>query len=217
MARSRLHRRYVKNPGLKHNPPLVTDILEFVVPGFGGFAGTRFLTRIATTQVAQRAPSWAKHAGAIASVGSFFAAWLLAHKWEWLKKYHTPIVVGSAIAALQSLIQIYIPILGWMVSDATPELATSATQGNLTAQDKQLAQLQLQPTDEDPNEFQYNDAYDAGRYSGPQGRVSMKTGAMPPATGPGGPAPQPTQGDDASDLAIDEALGHANLGVFANN
>jgi hypothetical protein len=211
MARSRLHRRYVKKT-FKANPPLFTDLVEFVIPGFGGFAATRFVTRVAMTQVAQRAPSWGKHAGAVASVGSFLAAWFLAHKWKWLEKWHTPIVVGSAIAAGQSLLQIYAPnLLGWIVSDATPELAAGTAQAALTAPDQQLAQLHLQPTNEDPNEFTYNDSYDAGRYNGQQGPGSMKVGPLPPN--------QPVQSPpatDGSDLAIDDAIGTANLGVFAN-
>lgn len=217
MARSRLHRRYVKNSGLKHNPPLFTDLVEFVVPGFGAFAATRFATRVAMTQVAQRAPSWGKHAGAVVSVGSFLAAWFLAHKWKWLANWHTPIVVGSAIAAGQSLLQIYAPnVLGWIVSDATPELAASAAQSAISAPDQQLAQMQLQPTNEDPNEFMYNDAYDAGRYSGTHGPSSMKVGAAVPPPPASGQAQPSAQGDDASDLAIDDAMGSANLGVFAN-
>jgi len=212
MARSRLHRRYVKKT-FKANPPLFTDLVEFVVPGFGGFAATRFVTRTAMTQVAQRAPSWGKHAGAVASVGSFLAAWFLAHKWKWLERWHTPIVVGSAIAAGQSLLQIYAPnLLGWIVSDATPELAAGTAQTALTAPDQQLAQLHLQPTNEDPNEFTYNDSYDAGRYSGQQGPGSMKVGPMPPANQP----VQSPPATDGSDLAIDDAIGTANLGVFAN-
>lgn len=214
MARSRLHRRYVK--AFKSNPPLVTDLVEFVVPGFAGFAATRLATRVAITQVSQRAPSWGKHAGAVVSVGSFLAAWFLAHKWKWLEKWHTPIVVGSAIAAGQSLLQIYAPnVLGWIVSDASADVAATAAaaQSALSAPDQQLAQLQLQPTNEDPNEFQYNDMYDAGRYSGAQGPSSMKTGAGVPR---GTPA-QSSPADDVSDLAIDDAIGTANLGVFANN
>jgi len=212
MARSRLHRRYVKKT-FKANPPLLSDLVEFVVPGFGGFAATRFVTRVAMTQVAQRAPSWGKHAGAVASVGSFLAAWFLAHKWRLLEKWHTPIVVGSAIAAGQSLLQIYAPnLLGWIVSDATPELAAGAAQSALTAPDQQLAQLHLQPTNEDPNEFTYNDSYDAGRYSGQQGPNSMKVGPMPPTNQPH----QSPPATDGSDLAIDDAIGTANLGVFAN-
>jgi hypothetical protein len=170
------------------------------------------------TQVAQRAPSWGKHAGAVASVGSFLAAWFLAHKWKWLEKWHTPIVVGSAIAAGQSLLQIYAPnLLGWIVSDATPETLAAAAgtaQGALSAPDQQLAQLHLQPTNEDPNEFTYNDSYDAGRYGGSHGTSSMKVGPMPP-TNTGQPMQSPPA-VDGSDLAIDDAIGSANLGVFAN-
>jgi hypothetical protein len=213
MARSRLHRRYVKKT-FKANPPLFTDLVEFVVPGFGGFAATRIVTRVAMTQVAQRAPSWGKHAGAVASVGSFLAAWFLAHKWKFLEKWHTPIVVGSAIAAAQSLLQIYAPnLLGWVVSDATPELAAGAAQSAISAPDQQLAQLHLQATNEDPNEFTYNDSYDAGRYSGSQGQGSMKIGPLPPQSAP---QQSPPATGDVSDLAIDDAIGTANLGVFAN-
>lgn len=212
MARSRLHRRYVKTP--KHNPPLFTDLAEFVIPGFGGFAATRFLTRIAGTQVAQRAPSWGKHAGAVVSVSSFLAAWFFAHRVKWLEKYHTPIVVGSAIAAAQSLLQLYAPnLLGWIVSDASPEIA-AATTGKLSTQDQQLAQMNLLPTNEDPNEFRWDDMYDAGRYSGPNGPGSMKPDAIP--TSPK-PSAAPQSSDDLLDSAMADAIGTANLGVFANN
>jgi hypothetical protein len=201
MARSRSHRRYVRTGESRHNPPLFTDIVEFVGPGFGGFAATRLLTRVASTQIAKHSPTWGKHAGAVASVGAFFAAWLLAHKWKWLERFHTPIVVGSAIAALQSLIQIYIPKLGWIVADASPEIGAAQAQ-KLLAEQSPTTQLNLQPTDEDPNEFTFNDTYDAGRYSKPAAQ----------AAGPGGPA-QP----DLSDLAIDDAIGQSsNLGVFSN-
>jgi hypothetical protein len=208
--RSRVHRRYVKAP--RRNPPIITEVLEFAVPGFGGFAASRFLTHVTATQVAKRAPSWAKHAGVIASLGSFGAAWLLANKVKFLEKYHVPIVVGSAIAAAQSILQLYLPMVGWMVSDATPEIATAATP-QVSAADQQLAQMQLQPTNEDPNEFMYNDAFDAGRYSGSQGRASMKTGPLPQTTPAAG---QPAQAQSTDDLAIDDAIGQANLGVFAN-
>lgn len=219
-SRTRVHKRYINKdkPRYKHNPPLFTDIVEFVVPGFGAFAGTRLLTRVVASQVGQRAPSWGKHAGAVASVASFAAAWLLGHKVKWLERWHTPIVVGSAIAALQSLIQLYIPGLGWAVSDATASLPSATSQAALTAQaqDQALAQMHLQPTNEDPNEFMYNDSYDGGRYSGAGGPQSMKTG-MPPLNNHGAVPPTQQQQPDASDLAIDDAIGTANLGVFNAN
>lgn len=210
---ARLHRRYKhrktrrtssdpapRSP--RRNPPLMTDMVEWVAPGFGGFAVTRFLTRVAATQIEKRKPSWGKHAGALASVASFLSAWYLANRWKLLAKYHTPITVGAAIAGIQSLIQLYIPKLGWMVADASPELDATAA-GALSAPTAQ--QLNLVPVHDDPNEYTYNDAYDAGRYS--------KTGASPPIMGPTGSGHQ----EDLSDLAIDDAIGQTqNLGVFSN-
>ena len=131
---ARLHRRYKhrrsrrsgSDPAPRRNPPLFADLAEWVGPGFAGFAATRFATRVAATQIAKRKPSWGKHVGAGVSVGAFLAAWFLAHRVRWLAKYHTPITVGAAIAALQSIIQLYIPRLGWMLADATPELAAGS-------------------------------------------------------------------------------------------
>lgn len=213
MARSKLHRRYVKNPGTqpRRNPPLFTDLLEFVAPGFASFAATRLGTRIAATQIDKWKPGAGKHAGAGISIAAFLAAWFLGHRVKWLAKYHTPITVGAAIAGLQSLIQLYLPKLGWMVADATPELASQATAAALVASQSNN-DLQLQPVDEDPNEYTYNDSYDAGRLSrhhrhGPQ----QNTG------GEGAAAKGSAQMVDDSDLAIDDAIGQsANLGVFSN-
>lgn len=210
MARSRMHKRYARlrrNPGTapKSNPPLFSELAEFVVPGFASFAGSRLATRIAATQVAKIRPNLSKHAAAGIAVGAFFAAWLLAHRWKWLSKYQTPVTVGAAIAALQSLIQLYVPRLGWMVSDASPELAAAPTQA-----DQQLAvatQHRLRPVDDDPDDYVYNDMYDAGRL----GKAPMQT---PPTQAPN---------DDSMDLAIDDVVGSSggtatgNLGVFAPN
>ncbi len=165
----------------KANPPLFTELLEFVGPGFGGFAVTRFATRVASTQVAKRWPKIGKHAGAAASVGSFLSAWFLAHRWKLISKYHTPIVVGSAIAAIQSLIQIYIPALGWIVSDASPEIKQLATSSN------QLQQRMPEPEVEDGFEIiddsgwrSYNDAGSLGRYARPtQQRPPQPVAASP--------------------------------------
>lgn len=215
MARSRLHKRYVKQT-FRSNPPLVTDILEQAVPGFASFAATRFVTRVVATQVAKRAPSLGKHAGAVASASSFLAAWFLAHRWKYTAKYHTPIVVGSMIAMLQSLIQLYLPMLGWMIADATPDMLASGETGASGVQDQQLARMQMQPTDEDPNEFVYNDLYDAGRYAG-QGRASMKVQTPLSPQGKPNPPPVQQQQPDDQDIAMDDAIGSADLGVFANN
>lgn len=144
---------------------MIQELAEFIGPGFVAFAATRFGTRIAAQTIAKKKPAWGKHAGAIASVGAFVAAWLLAHRLKWLAKYHTPIAVGAGIAALQSLIQLYIPKLGWMVADASPELGTAVAQQQMTAAKPAALPAGLEYIDEDPAAYAYNDSYDAGRYA----------------------------------------------------
>jgi hypothetical protein len=205
---ARLHRRYRhrknrrsgSDPAPRHNPPLMSDLVEWVIPGFAGFAASRFITRVAATQLAKKRPSWGKHAGVGMSVVTFLAAWYLGHRVKAIAKYHTPITVGSAIAALQSVLQLYLPKLGWMVSDASPELEAGAAVSQLAA-----PSMNLQPVNDpdfDPNEYTYNDSFDPGRYGAPA------------TSGPGGPAAQV----EISDLAVDDAIGQSqNLGVFTNN
>lgn len=172
-GRRRLHKRYKRNPSSepRHNPPLLAEIGEFILPGFAGFAATRFLTRIAATQVAKYKPNLGKHAGVLTSVGSFLAAWFLAHRVKFLAAYQQPLVIGAGLAAIQSVLQLYIPTLGWIVSDATPELsegasAAAATQQLVTAPNGQQYRMSdLTDIDEDPSEFTYDDSFDAGRMS----------------------------------------------------
>lgn len=216
---ARIHRRYRKNKKHKsegsprRNPPLLKDMLDYIGPGFAAFAITRFGTRIVATQIAKWKPSWAVHAGAAASVGSFLAAWLLAHKVKWLEKYQAPLMVGSAIAAAQSLIQLYAPnMLGWAVSDASPQIAqTAAGMSSLPAgQTVTMADgTQLQVTDDNPADYTYNDAYDAGRYTGSAGQTTSS--ATGQANGTAAAAPAATGDDDLlADLDLD-----TNGGIFA--
>lgn len=107
----------------KTNPPLMTDLVEFIVPGFGGYAATKLLHRVLNIQLTKKYPKAGKHIAAVSTVGSFLAAWLLLHRIEKLAKYHTPAVVGAAIASLQTLIQTYLPKYGWIVSDVQPEFS----------------------------------------------------------------------------------------------
>lgn len=208
---ARLHRRYGKRrkrsvaSAPRPNPPLMEDLVNWVAPGFAGFAVSRFATRLATTQVAKWKPELGKHAGALAAAGSFLAAWYLGSRVKVTSAYHTPITVGAAIAGLQSLVQIYFPALGWMVADATPELAATSTAA-LTpdAASLAVANLDLKPTDDDPNEFMYTDAFDPGRYGAP-------------ATSGPAASNDDTSGADIADLQIDDAIGqNQNLGVFTN-
>jgi hypothetical protein len=216
MARKRrLHTRYGKrripetSSKPRRNPPVLADLAEFIVPGFAAFATTRLLTRMAAVQIAKRSPTWAKHAGAIASVGSFVAAYYGAHRVKMLEKHHTPIVVGSAIAAIQSLIQLYIPKLGWIIADATPDLAEQSQQQKQLAvapapqAQRTIAAAKLQPVDDDPAWYTFDEKFDAGRYA-------ADTGTAPPAN-------PKVQDEEAllAELNLDEGSTQS-MGIFSN-
>ncbi len=198
---TRRYRKRKKNPSgdraPSKNPTAFADIVEFAGPGFAAFAATRFGTRIISTQVAKHKPALGKHAGAVASVGAFLAAWLLAHRVKFLAKYHTPIVVGAAIAGLQSLIQLYIPRLGWMVADATPELAAGAP----AAQQQSLSDVE--ELDEDPSMYVYNDSYDPGHHT-------QQQSAQRPQHYPPPPNQQKASEDDLMDLEMEEDVQQAS-------
>lgn len=101
----------------KANPPPLTDFVEFIAPGFAGYAGTRFASRAIHTMVLKRWPKLARHASVISTFGAAGLAWLLVHRVKKISRYHTPVVVGAGIAALQTATQAYLPKYGWLVSD----------------------------------------------------------------------------------------------------
>jgi len=132
------YKRAKKNTDLvtrsaKANPPPVQDVLEFVLPGFAGYAGTRMTSRIVHGMVIKRFPKLAKHASVLSTIAAAGAAWLLVHRFDKVKQYHTPVVVGAGIATIQTVVQAYLPKYGWMVSDH-----------NLNAQN--AAQAELPPS-----------------------------------------------------------------------
>lgn len=107
--------------GATSNPQPFQDLVEFIIPGFAGYAGTKFLARIVNVQLSKRFPNAGKHVAAGSTIMAFLAAWFLLHRIKRLEKYHTPAVVGSAIASLQTLVQTYLPKYGWIVSDYRSE------------------------------------------------------------------------------------------------
>lgn len=123
-ARLRARRKARSNPaggggGARANPPVLADLTHVVLPGFGTYAATRFLQRIAYTVALKRWPRAAKHVYALAGVAVFGGSWLLAHRFKQVAKYHDGILVGSGIAAAQGVAQSYLPKYAWMASDVT--------------------------------------------------------------------------------------------------
>lgn len=109
----------VRSATRRSNPPITTDLVQSIVPAVGSYAATRLTGRIMRNFVGGRFPTWQKHFGPLGNVLAFIASWVLSHKWRRLERYHTPIVVGSGIALVQSLVQTYLPGLAHLI-DAEP-------------------------------------------------------------------------------------------------
>jgi hypothetical protein len=164
---------------------------------------------MATAQISKRWPKFAKHAGAIASVGTFAAAWLGAHRVKYLEKYHHPLVVGSGLAALQSLIQLYVPKIGALLGDPVQQqpMMAGAKQAPLLAAPAVTAPIPQGFAPTTANEwYSYNDSFDAGSYKG-------KVEAAPPPT----PGAEQMPDTDVSDLLdnSDLQLDNSDMGVFS--
>ncbi len=133
-----------------------TAVLMDVGAGFGAFAATRFLTRMATMATASKKPTLARHAGALASLAAFAAAYFGASRIKALAKYETPILLGTAVAALQTVVQTYIPMLAWLVSDVPAGLPAGQVNQQLATGDAGVL--------DDPSWYTTGDAYDNGRW-----------------------------------------------------
>lgn len=120
LAKFRAKKRSKSTSVAKKNPPLGKDLALFVGPGFAAYAGTRLLSRIIYRVLAKKWPKGSRHVAALSTVAAAAAAWLGAHRIKKLEPYHTPIVVGSGIAALQTAFQTWVPKYGWIVSDVRP-------------------------------------------------------------------------------------------------
>ena len=188
---SRLARKYKKHKrssGVPRKNPsagMLAELGNEILPALAGFAGSRLVTRMLTIAINKKWPKAAKHAGAVSAIATFAAAWWGAHKVKFLEKYADSITVGAGIGAAATLLQTYVPKLGWVMSEvATTELAPPAPT----------------PTgeyaDSDDSWGVYNDAFDGGRYSSSPAEVRNAS------------APQEAQADlrQSSEDAIDRFM-----------
>lgn len=108
---------------------LKEEVLTTVLPAFGTYAGTRFLQRIAFLQISKRFPKLGKHAPVLASLAALGAVYYAGKKIKKAEKYADPMLIGAAIALIQSLIQTYLPTFGWIVSDVSADQYKKALGG----------------------------------------------------------------------------------------
>lgn len=200
-------RRYSKrkrNPdeggGLAGDLPDVGEVLELAIPGFAAFGASTLATRATTVFVAGKAPSMAKHAGVLTAAGVVALAWFFTRKSKFLHQYQTPIVVGTIIAGLKSVLQLYLPSLGWVVSDPTPELAAGSDAAALATTPQVALPQGFKPVQDDPNLYTFDDRFDGSQ------QAQQSEGA--------GGAVQSAEDQLLADLEADQQKN--GLGIFGN-
>jgi len=98
-------------------PSFWAETGNLVVPGLIGYTGVRLSGRIAYKLGKRKSVAWARHLGALTPVLTASGVILAAHKLESLSEYQQGLVIGSAIAATQSVLQTYLPQWSWFVND----------------------------------------------------------------------------------------------------
>jgi hypothetical protein len=126
-AKSKARRR-IKNPDAiaVDDSSSLKEIGEFVLSGFAGYAGTRLLARVVYTQLMKKWPKGSRHFSVLSTGAAFAGAWYATKYVKQLEKHRVPATVGAGIAALQSVIQTYVPKFGWIVSDYQPTIGSAS-------------------------------------------------------------------------------------------
>jgi hypothetical protein len=104
----------------------IGDVTSKLLPGVGAYAATRVAGRIAYNLTKKRSPAMARHAGPLGSMAVAASTWFFADKFKVTKEYSEAMVIGSAIAAAQSVLQMYIPQWAWVMDDYHMEAINGA-------------------------------------------------------------------------------------------
>lgn len=230
LAANRRRRRARKNPSTAlANPPVGQDLTHLVLPGFAAYAATRFFSRIIYSLVQKRWPRFGKHAGALAAATSFGGMWFFAHKVKRVAPYHDGILIGSGVAALQTIARTYLPgKYAYIVSDYTPDQIANGTGARQVQAPTTATAAEVPESQEWDDEYSHLEAeLDSMEAPAPRRRrsaVAAATAATPV------PAPNAsiadfltqTAGDDldadlVDELDDDEDLDDMYAGSFAEN
>jgi hypothetical protein len=157
VAYRRRKKRKISTPSA--NPPIQQDFVEEIIPAFVAYAATRFISNVVNQIAQKRFSKGGKHIAVLSSGIAFAGAWTLIHRFPSTMKYHSPAVVGSAIAAIQTGIQAYMPKYGWMLADMS---ATSAGPSPTTSMN--TAALPVPGLKEGSDEGADGDITDIGNY-----------------------------------------------------
>lgn len=119
IARRRTVARVAKNAGgsiarMAAATPSGSALVALVGPGVAGYGISRLLSRVVKNETGKRWPRLSKHATAGTSLLTVLLAYALTQKIKRLNKYQAGALVGTGIAAIQTLVQTYMPGLAWI-------------------------------------------------------------------------------------------------------
>lgn len=105
------------NAALVGNPPWGQDLMELILPGIAAYASVRVAGRIACKLGNRKSKKLGKHLSPLCAILVAAGEWLAVHKIQRLKQYHAGVVIGSSIAAAQTVLQTYVPQYSWILND----------------------------------------------------------------------------------------------------
>lgn len=129
------------------------ELGEFALAGFAGYAGGRLISRVTYVQASKKWPKAARHLSVGSGLVSVAGAYYLLGKVKKAEPYVVPIAVGAAIAALQTVVQTYVPKFGWIVSDYQPLVGSASTGAQAAAQlDTRMPATPVEVSDDDDDD-----------------------------------------------------------------
>jgi hypothetical protein len=188
---------------VRQNPGAMADFTHVILPGFGAYAATRAVQRVAFQIAGKRFPQAAKHIAAGAGVLAAVGAWLFAHKIKRLERFHNGIVLGSSIGALHGIAATYLgPKYSWLITDLRPEdvKALPAKNGTATANTGAPS-----PSAAAGDEYSYLESTLA-EMEGSGSRVARSIPAPPPTARPVAQAMAAAAAAPSSGVALDPDL-----------
>lgn len=123
-------KRRARESTARRNPDLdTTDLTEKVLPGFAAYGVTRFLSRAAFTIAQKKKIKAARHVAVGTGLVLAAGTWAFANRVKQTQKFYEPILIGAGSAALQGILQAYMPKFGWMTGDLPTQTAAARAPG----------------------------------------------------------------------------------------
>ena len=101
----------------RKNPSKLEKTAYSLGAGFAGFGLTKFASRLAYAQTVRRWPKLANHAKVGTSIVTAVGAHFGSQYWSKSAEFTEEITIGAGVAAVQAIVQTYLPKFAWLVSD----------------------------------------------------------------------------------------------------